>query len=266
MTDVSQEDPHPPALRSLVRRVLAIRESGLVEPAVQRFLDEGLAGEVVESLRHLMTDIDGEGFREAYHGIVTKLAEPGRVAYSRVGELYRAAYGAGYVPVRYLLLNPPPRLVARPDEVLPDLELLDIPLGRRKAMARGQNRDALVRLLLDPHPHIVEIILDNPKVIERDLVSMAARRPTLGAVLLKVAAHPRWSIRYEVQRALVLNPYSPPAVAVSYLPFLRSNHLLEVGSDARLHESVRESARGVEQWRFERRARTLPVPSGSERH
>ena len=117
------------------------------------------------------------------------------------------------------------------------------------------------------HPHIVDILLDNPFVVERDIVAMAARRPTLARVIERVGLHLRWSLRYEVQRAVTLNPYSPTHVAVALLPFLRRNHLQETARDARLHDTVREASRVIEGWRFERSGRQAePSPEPSNRH
>ena len=89
----------PQPLVQIVRSVLAVQASRLVEPAAHRFLTEGSPGAIVESLRLLMTDIDCGGYREAFHGVVALLAQKEKLAAGRAEELYRAAYGAGYSAV-----------------------------------------------------------------------------------------------------------------------------------------------------------------------
>ncbi len=250
-----------PLVAAYIRRVLAVRAAKLVEPAVVgRFFEEGSPGELAEGLKELMTSIDLEGYREGYHAALITLLDRTRVPYARLEELYRAAYGAGYGPVRSLLLSGPPRLEARADDVQPDPLLVDTPLGRRKAMARGHDRETLVRLCLDPHPQVVEILLDNPKLVERDLILMASRRPTTQSVQDQIGVHGRWSFRYEVQRTLINNPYTRPALAAGLVPFLRSNHLQEAANDARLHEAVRECATVVGEWRAALRERPSGAP------
>lgn len=237
-----------------MRRIQGIRDPSLHRDPVRRFLQDSSAGEAVEALRLLMTELDRAGYRTSYQAVVNYLLGKRAMDYVRAGELYRAAFSAGYAPVRFLLLRAPPQLVAEKDQVLPDPELIDVPLGRRKAMAKGQERDLLLRLALDPSIPVVEILLQNARIVESDVVRVAARRPNLAEVLATVATHRRWNHRYEVQRAIVQNPYAPTAVAASFVPFLMGRHLLEIGRDARLHEGVRSAAMDITTWRKSRRA------------
>ncbi len=245
----------PESLENLVRRTRAVADPRLHVSIVGRFLAEATAGEAVESLRLLMADLDRPGYRGAYRAVVEFFVHRKGMRYAEMGDLYRAAYSAGYAPVRFLLLNAPPRLVAEPDEVLPDPELVEVPLGRRKTMAKSQERDLLLRLALDPEVSVVQILLQNPRLVEADVIRLAARRPSTTAVLEIVARHPRWSHRYDVQRAIAQNPYARTMVAVSMVPFLMRKHLREVANDARLHDGVREAAGDVSRWRTTRKAK-----------
>jgi len=243
----------PKPLERLTRSVRAIADHKLHVESVRRFVTDATAGEAVESTRLLMADLERPGYRAAYQALVQFFLRRERVSYARAEELYRAAYAADYVPVRLLLLRAPPRLVAHPDEVLPDPQLIDISLGRRKAMARGHERDMLTRLCLDPSPPVVTILLQNPQVVEADVVRVAARRPNMAVVLEIISVDPKWSQRYNVQRALVQNPYTPTSIAACFTPFLIGRHLLEVARDLRLADGVRDSAAIVRTWRAMRR-------------
>jgi hypothetical protein len=88
-----------------------------------------------------------------------------------------------------------------------------VPLGRRKWLARQPNREAVQRLLTDPHPDVVRRALRNPRIIEDDVVRLAAKRPWYGAVLAELARSTKWSHRPRVRMALVMNPSTPPEIA-----------------------------------------------------
>ncbi len=113
-----------------------------------------------------------------------------------------------------------------------DNQHLDLPLGTRTSAARGRDRFKLDRLLHDRNPKVIAALLDNPRLIERDVVKIAAMRPTRGEVLEVVAAHARWSARYRVRKALACNPYTPAPIARRLLPTLMVQDLalaLEAG-------------------------------------
>ena len=57
-------------------------------------------------------------------------------------------------------------------------EFLDIPLGNRRQAARTQDRFVIDRLLHDRDHRVISLLLNNPRVTEQDVVSIAARRPT----------------------------------------------------------------------------------------
>ena len=252
----------PTSLTRLLRSVRAVKDSALHGAAVERFLTGTTPGEAVETLRILMTNIDQPGYRQAYQAVVNRVFHDGGSDYVGLQELYRAAYGAGYDPVRMLLLRAPAMLKARPDEVLPDPEMLDVPLGRRKTMAKSQDRTLLVRLSLDPTPSVVEILLANSRLLERDVIKMAARRPSMSRTLEIIAANPRWGRAYKVQLSLAQNPYTPSSLAAALVPLLTASDLAHVHRDLRLHQVVRESATMVLDWRRQARGRLYPHNPG----
>jgi hypothetical protein len=118
-------------------------------------------------------------------------------------------------------------------------------LGERKALARTHHRDQLQLLARDPHPEVVAIVLDNPHVTEAEILKMAAARPAAPEALARIAAHPRWSVRHAIKRALVLNPATPLADAIRIATTLRAGELEEIASDGSLPEPLRKHAADV---------------------
>lgn len=114
-------------------------------------------------------------------------------------------------------------------------------LGERKSLARTHDRNLLARVLRDPHPDVIRILLDNPTVVEADVVRLCARRPARAQVLSEVFLHQRWVLRYRVRLALALNPFTPEEVTLQLLPHLTPSDLREVRASGQISQRVRDA-------------------------
>jgi hypothetical protein len=155
-----------------------------------------------------------------------------------IARLFLVASPAGDLP-RQLQKQLGPERALRPNDARP------LTLGERKALARTHRRDKLTLLIRDPHPQVVAIVLDNPHLTEGDVVKMAAARPAVPESLARIAAHPRWSVRHPVKRALVLNPSTPLADAIRIATTLRAPELEELANDHSLPDALRQHATEV---------------------
>ena len=138
-------------------------------------------------------------------------------------QVYRAAEAAGDGLVQAMLPLPGVFAASSAADALPvPVYASDRPLtlGERKSLAARPNRRLIALAVQDPHPQVIERLLANPKITENDVVAIAAKRPNTGAVLRTVSRHPKWRIRPRVVRALVYNPHTPPAAAVSLVHLL----------------------------------------------
>lgn len=169
--------------------------------------------------------------------------------YDRLIELYVAAREAGLARVAARLLTGPRVRGDAPQEN----PHLDRSAGERTALARTRDRLLLDRIAHDRDPRVIRAYLDNPRVTERDVVRVAAMRPTIPAILEMIAAHPRWAARYAVRKALAFNPSSPPELARHLLPTLLRQDLEVMVQSQALHPALREEVR---QRLAERRAAT----------
>lgn len=174
---------------------------------------------------------------------LTALLDAGELEYERHGELYAAARGLGDEALARLLLSaqlPPPGRPQRP----PIPGRPDITLGERKSLARMPiTRELLDRLLFDPDPQVIALLLGNPRLTESDVVRMAARRPTNPEVQRTIFRSERFITRYEVKRALALNPFTPSDLATRLVPLLTLRDLKQVGEEPSLAPPVRQAAR-----------------------
>jgi hypothetical protein len=166
--------------------------------------------------------------------------------------LYEAAAGAQLPAIARLFLVASPstmdtRQLAR--SLAPERSLAPsgrvLTLGERKALARTSEREQISLLLRDPHPAVVAVLLENPHVTEADIVRIGATRPAVPASLAVIAAHPRWSVRHAVKRALVRNPSTPLADAIRLATTLAPQELRELAADHALPAALRTHAADV---------------------
>lgn len=111
-------------------------------------------------------------------------------------------------------------------------------LGERKSLARRLDRDLIARVLRDPHPDVIRILLDNPGLTEPDVVRLAARRPVPGEVLREVFRNLRWIVRYPVKVTLALNPHTPLDVRLQIVPHLARQDAARLLEGPGLHPTL----------------------------
>jgi len=120
-------------------------------------------------------------------------------------------------------------------------------LGERKSLARRRDRQLLARVMRDPHPDVIRILLTNPALTEPDVVRLCARRPIVPDVLREVFRSSRWMVRDAVRLAIAKNPHAPIDLALSIVPHLKAQDARELVASPGLPEALREAcARALE--------------------
>ena len=227
----------------LARRVGALGAAEMRHAALLAALEITPPADLVLMLDRLQREAHGAApaYRQTFLTFATLLAE-GAVPYQLAQALYGAAKEAGLDGLTELLLQGPaePGRSAAGERGEDRRELT---LGHRKALARSPDRAVLARLLADPEPPVVAILLANPRLTEAEVVALVARRPPDPAVQRLVFASARWQARYGVRRALVLNPGTPLAIARSILPLLQRGDLRQVAEFGSLPDALRQAAR-----------------------
>lgn len=186
-----------------------------------------------------------------FHGarnVQTLLVNPGELRAMIGEEKYRLTYNAaidmGLKKVSRLFTDLPPRKTGPfgyDKEEEAKMEFLT--LGHRRAMAKGNIKDTLDRLLSDPDTKVVENLLNNPRITETEILKIASKRPNSPEILKLLSTHPKWSKRYAVKKALVLNPYTPPRMSLGLLEFLMSQDIESLADDRTVHPQVKLGAR-----------------------
>lgn len=109
-------------------------------------------------------------------------------------------------------------------ELLRRIETLS--LGERIATAKRCSAALIEILLFDPDPRVFAALLLNQRLREEDLLVLTESEKATAAKLQLLADDRKWSFRYAIRRALVMNPSTPRADAALQLRFLSQRDLL----------------------------------------
>jgi hypothetical protein len=122
-------------------------------------------------------------------------------------------------------------------------------LGEKITTARRCSLALIKVFLFDRDPNVFEALLVNQKLREEDLLFLVSSPEATVDQLVMLASDHKWSYRYAIRKALVLNPHTPRSTAASQLRFLTRRDLRQI------HENPTTSV-------YLRRCieRTLPAP------
>ncbi len=124
-----------------------------------------------------------------------------------------------------------------------DSALKETSLGMRKALARKPDFKLISRIAHDQDYRVIEILLNNPRLTERDVIRIGATRPTSPKVLEKIFNHSRWISRYSVKKVIVLNPHTPLSMSLKLLTFMTLQDLNHLVSRPDLNPTLVQEAR-----------------------
>ena len=118
-----------------------------------------------------------------------------------------------------------------------------LPVGARIAIARRAGVELLPRVRLDPEPRVIEAMLENARLTEGLLQSLAAGSMTRPRTLAVIAGSSKWSIRPEVRRMLCRNPRTPLEALLPLLSRLDRRELEALERLPGLHPQARRRVR-----------------------
>jgi hypothetical protein len=110
------------------------------------------------------------------------------------------------------------------------VNLAKLSLGERINAAKRCSHALVRALLFDPDPKVFAALLVNQRVREDDLLLVASSRRATPEQLRLIGDDRRWSYRYAIRKALVLNPLTPRATAASQLRYLTPADLRALAS------------------------------------
>lgn len=216
----------------LKRVVLALPELPLRVEWLRDYLITGNSGLLARELDALCEASESSDLaaREVVLSLVMLLAKLGE--HPTVERLRGHAEEQHLLSLARLLRRAPARQSdSRPPEALPIPDYgtgRELTVGERRSLARAPSRNSFDKLLADPHPLVIRQLLENPRLTEDDVVRLATRRPARSETISAIAQSQRWMRRSRVRLAILLNPGSPPALAVPLLAVCTRSELIEV--------------------------------------
>ena len=116
--------------------------------------------------------------------------------------------------------------------------LESISSGERLTLAKQSSSRVAAALLLDSEPRIVEAALMNPRLTESWIVR-SLMRAEAGVLLIDlICKHPKWSLRREIQIAILRNANTPFGRILQIAPQLPPRIVREVLKTAKLSAEV----------------------------
>ena len=135
-----------------------------------------------------------------------------------------------------------PALVRRQAERKLILQVPSMSLGEKIAMARRAHRALFPALIAGCDDQILAALLDNPRLVENDLVVLINTGDPPVEFISVVARHQRWGKSYGVRKAIVECPRSPLPLALSVLVQLPKSDQKRISDRENIPARVRSAA------------------------
>jgi hypothetical protein len=145
-----------------------------------------------------------------------------------------------YVVPEELLADPEPD---KPVNQSLYAQILNMTVGERIKLALKGNRDARMILIRDPNRLIQRFVLQNPRISDDEVVTIARNRNLDGELLRKIGDHKSWSRSYQVRIALVTNPKTPLGTALHFVNGLMERDIRLLAKSRNVSATVVAQAR-----------------------
>lgn len=242
-----ENDSSEKLLRRVTRRLASLPELHMRAVVLSEKLIDLKVGNAAGFLHSLLTGRQGEitGRKESLTALAELLAAE-LLPYEFLSQLYAYARENQMEVLAVTLFGVGSEISKKKKSEEPPKEIQprgrELTLGERKALARSPDRNLLARLTADGDARVIEVVLSNPRIVETQVVRMAARRPAQGDILEVIARHKRWVIKPLVRRTLILNPHTPLKTSLRLLSLLNRRDLEDVTQAADLNPRVISAA------------------------
>ncbi len=236
--DTREKAPPPPELERMVHSQVA---EEILSAAMDRRMTEDLAlallvrrdlrGNVLEELSRNMTVMK---HRKVIVALVCHPRTPRYVSLPITRRLYT------FELMKIALLPPVPADVKMIAEEAIINRLETISSGERLTLAKEGSTRIAAALLADPEPRVTDAALQNPRLTEPFVVKALMRDDAPKHFVHSACRHPKWSLRKEVQIALVKNLHTPMTRAMYLAGELSSQALREVLATTHLPSELKQ--------------------------
>lgn len=144
----------------------------------------------------------------------------------------------GYTPPEEMTAEPSPA-----DAKNLAAQIADMTMGQKLKLALRGNREARAILMRDTSTMVQRFLLENPRLTDDEIVSIAKSRIIVSEILGRIAKNREWANIYLVRVALVQNPRTPLPIALTMVPTLQDRDLRLLAKSKSVPSAVAASAR-----------------------
>jgi hypothetical protein len=121
--------------------------------------------------------------------------------------------------------------------------IVHMKVGERVKLALKGNRDARMILIRDPNRLIQRFVLQNPRIGDEEVLTMARNRNLDTDLLRLIGEHKYWPRNYQIKLALVTNPKTPLAIALRFVSSLMERDTRFLAKSKNVSATIANQAR-----------------------
>jgi len=106
----------------------------------------------------------------------------------------------------------------------------------------GEVRSILAR---ESNKLIIMNVLDNPRITDGEILSMAKNRSTMEDAIRVISKNREWMKNYSIMFAIATHPKTPAALAMRYLPLVKKKDITLLAKNKNVSEAVRTMAKKI---------------------
>jgi hypothetical protein len=142
----------------------------------------------------------------------------------------------------------PPELLEEKEAPAPEArslyaQILTMGIAEKIKLALRGNRDARSILIRDTNKLIRRLVLQNPRVSDAEVISVARNRTADEELLRTIAEKREWMRNYQVRLALATNPKTPLVIALKQVGSLGERDLRLIAKSKNVPGGVAAQAR-----------------------
>ena len=119
----------------------------------------------------------------------------------------------------------------------------DMTVAQKVKLALLGNSICRALLVQDRNRMVQEFVLKNPKIQVNEIEAFARNPNTTENVLRHISGTREWVAEYQIKLGLVLNPKTPPDIALKWMRFLMMNDLKRVAKSKGIPQVVAIAAK-----------------------
>ena len=131
------------------------------------------------------------------------------------------------------------------NEVPLSQRILGMGVSEKIKLALTGDKEARCLLARDPNKLILSYLLQNPRIMEVEILAMAHGRNIPEEILLSITRKKEWMKRYPVRLAVVQNPKAPLPVALKLLATVRDPDLRKIARSRDVSGHLSAGARRI---------------------